>query len=690
MYRRFFPQRRKVSAGDAPLDDALYGFVPSHVTGDQVRRAQDHTISPFTQRRYTPRYKELHSQRKALPAYQQMDEILHQINMQQVTLITGAVGSGKTTQVPQLVLYADMPHKKSKTIACVQPRKLMTAIQAHRVAQELEVSIGEHVGYSSVFEHKTSRQTALVCITAEALVREMLSDRYLTRYSVIILDDIHERSLYSDLLVCLLRDVVRQRSDVKLVLLSALDDTSLYENYYGNRISLGKLHLTSSTYTVHTHYAREPSPNLVEEALGLIMDIHITQQPGDILLYLTEKEEIQHVCELIHDATDPGLPPLAAIPLHDTMTPSDIHARIYATTHGPARRRVFVSTDAAESALCIPSVAYVIDPGLHKRQIFDPQSRAYSSRVMPIDKASGSLRKYAACHTRPGKCFRLLSREDYHENLEEEVMPEIATTNVITAVLLLINLGVENVLRFDFLDPPCPGALEGAIELLTHLKAVDSAGKLTHLGEVMAQIPVAPQLAKALRASPTFHCFSEMLKISAMLHVQTQQEIFRRPPDCEEEAQIAHRLLATSQTSDHLTLLNIYDTYTPPFADRHGRDWSDKMYLSQDALEEAILVRDRLEKIMLRIDPSLSSPSQSRTPAELHRGIGRSLVCGFFTQVAHRDEGTYMTFQNDIPSILHVDSGIEAAPDWVVYHQLDLSPHLTLRTVTAIDPAWCV
>ncbi|KAL1665799.1 P-loop containing nucleoside triphosphate hydrolase protein [Schizophyllum commune] len=684
MYRRFLPQRRKVPAGDVPLDDALHGFVPSQVTGHQVKGAQAHSINPFTKRRYTPRYKELLSSRSSLPANAQADEFLRSFNQRKVTLVTGAVGAGKTTQIPQLIVYADLPHKKGKAVACVQPRKIMAAIQAHRVAQELEVPVGEHVGYATVSENKTSRQTMLVYLTDEALVREMQSDRYLSRYSVIILDDVHERSLYSDFLICLLRDVIRRRSDVKLVLMSALDDVSLFEDYFGVR---GHVRLTGVEYTVSTHYAREPSTELIDEALGLITDIHFTQEAGDILLYLTEDEEIQHICKLIHETVEPGLPPLTAIPIHEHMRPQDIQARVYATLHGPPQRRVFVCNDLAKSALCIPSIAFVIDPGFSKRQIYDPGLRASTSRLIPTDKESGSLRKHAAGHIRPGKCFRLLSREDYHENSEDEILPEILTADLTSAVLLLISLGVKNVLTFSYLDPPPPGVLEGAIDLLTHLKALDSAGRLTRLGETMAKLPVAPQLAKALMAAPKCCCYREMLKISAMLHVQSRQEIFRRPPDLEEEAEMAHKLLATSPTSDHLTLLNIYDTYAR-IKDRHGRSWADKMFLSQTALEEAVLVRDVLEKTMLRIDPSLAAPTEAPTAAHLQRGIARSLVYGFFTQVAHREGDTYMTFQNDVPATLHVDSGLEATPDWVVYDQLVLSPDPTLRTVTAIDPGW--
>ncbi|KAL1748385.1 P-loop containing nucleoside triphosphate hydrolase protein [Schizophyllum fasciatum] len=688
MYRRFLSQLHKPSTDDAPFDDALYGFAPSQVTGQQVKRAQEHAINPFTKRRYTARYKELLSRRSSLPANEQAGEFLRAFNQRKVTLVTGAVGTGKTTQIPQLVVYADMPHKKGKCVACVQPRKVMAVIQAHRVAQEMEgkpLSVGEHVGYCTVSEDRLGRKTMLSYVSDEALLREMLDDRYLSKYSVIILDDVHERALYSDLLICLLRDVIRRRSDVKLVLLSALDDVSVFADFFGVR---GSVHLAGTEFTVSTHYARDPATDFVGEALGLIQDIHFTQETGDILLYLTEDEEIQHVCQLIEEAIEPGLPPLIPVALYDDLSPAEIQSRVYGVPHGPPRRRIFVSTDLAESALCIPNIAFVIDPGFCKRRVYDPHLRASTSCVMPIDKDSGSLRMLAAGRTRPGKCFRLLTREDYREHSEDDVLPEIVRADVTTAALLLISLGVKkNVLTFSYLDAPRPGMLDGALELLKHLKALDNAGRLTRLGETMAKLPVAPQLAKALMAAPKFCCYREMLKVAAMLHVQSRQEIFRRPPDQEMDAEIAHRLLSTSPTSDHLTLLNTYDTYIR-IRDRHGRSWAEKMYVSQPALEEAVLVRDCLEKTMLRIDPSLASPAGAATAAHLQRGIARSLLYGFFTQVAHRENDTYMTFQNDTPATLHVDSGLEAAPDWVVYDQLVLAPDPNLRTVTAIDPAW--
>ncbi len=348
--------------------------------------------------------------------------------------------------------------------------------------------------------------TFLKYMTDGLLFREAMNDPDLGRYSTIILDEAHERTVAIDTLMGLLKGLVQRRKDIKIIIMSATLDALKFQKYFTTGETPPLFKVPGRTHPVEIFYTQEPEPDYVEAAIRTVLMIHRAEDPGDILVFLTGQEEIEDTCRKIKTAADDLLAnnpdtigPLSCIPLYSSLPPKQ-QQRVFDPTppprvpDGPPGRKVILSTNIAETSLTIDGIVYVVDPGFSKQTVYNPRIRVESLLVSPIAKSSAHQRAGRAGRTRPGKCFRLYTEDDFVRELEEQTYPEILRCNLASTVLELVKAGVKDLIRFDWVDAPAPETLMRALELLHFLAALDDDGNLTPLGSMMSEFPLDPQV----------------------------------------------------------------------------------------------------------------------------------------------------------------------------------------------------
>lgn len=640
--------------------------------------------NPLTKKPFSAKYFELLAKRTQLPIYEHKQEFLDSVAKNQVTVLVGETGSGKTTQIPQFLLDAGYAKPKSG-IAVTQPRRVAAMSVAKRVSEEVDVTLGEEVGYSIRFEPLFSAKTVIKYVTDGMLLREAMADPLLEAYSVVVLDEAHERTVATDVLLGLLKEVLKARPTLKMVVMSATLDAGKFVEYFSGAPLLkvpGRLH------KVDIFYTPEPERDYVQAALRTVFQIHLCEPPGDILLFLTGEQEIEDACKKIEMegakvAGESG--EIVALPLYSTLPPN-LQQRIFNSAPparregGPPGRKVIVATNIAETSITVDGIVYVIDPGFSKQKVYNPRIRVESLLVTPISKASAQQRAGRAGRTRPGKCFRLYTESAFVKELQEQTYPEILRSNLAGVVLTLKKLGIDDLVHFDFMDPPAPETLMRALEQLNYLGALDDDGNLTDVGRMMAEFPLDPQLAKMLIASPKYGCSNEILSIAALLSVP---QLTIRPPESKHAADAARDRFAHVD-GDHLTMLNIYHAYK---SNGEDANWCYQNFLKHRSLRSADSVRQQLAGIMQRLSlPLVSTEFTSKT---YYVNIKKALLDGFFMQVAHLERtGHYMTVKDNQSVSIHPSACLDHKPEWVVYNEFVLTTKNFIRTVTEIKGEW--
>ncbi|OZC11640.1 RNA helicase HRH1 domain protein [Onchocerca flexuosa] len=647
-------------------------------------------MNPFNGQPYTQRYFEIFKKRTTLPVWEYKDKFLEVLDKNQCLTLVGETGSGKTTQIPQWCLeYCKMrtPPGHRRLVACTQPRRVAAMSVATRVAEEMDVQLGAEVGYSIRFEDCVSERTILKYCTDGMLLREAMNSPLLDSYGVIILDEAHERTLATDILMGLIKEIVRQRKDIKIVVMSATLDSGKFQNYFEN---CPLMSVPGRTYPVEIFYTPEPEKDYLEAAIRTVIQIHVCEEvEGDILLFLTGQEEIEEACKRIKREIDnlgPEIGELKCIPLYSTLPPN-LQQRIFEPPppkrpNGAIGRKCVVSTNIAETSLTIDGVVFVIDPGFSKQKVYNPRIRVESLLVCPISKASAMQRAGRAGRTKPGKCFRLYTEKAYKNEMTDQTYPEILRSNLGTVVLQLKKLGVEDLVHFDFMDPPAPETLMRALEMLNYLAAIDDNGELTQLGSLMAEFPLDPQLAKMVIASTELNCSNEILSVTAMLSVP---QCFVRPTEAKKAADDAKARFAHID-GDHLTLLNVYHAFKQ---NREDVQWCYDNFINYRALKNADNVRTQLARIMDKF--SLKRISTDFKSKDYYINIRKALVAGFFMQVAHLERsGHYITVKDNQLVQLHPSTVLDHKPEWALYNEFVLTTKNFIRTVTDVKPEWLV
>ncbi|OIW03527.1 hypothetical protein TanjilG_31040 [Lupinus angustifolius] len=617
----------------------------------------------------------IQEQRQSLPIYKLKKELTQAVRDNQVLVVIGETGSGKTTQVTQYL--AEAGYTTRGKIGCTQPRRVAAMSVAKRVAEEFGCRLGEEVGYAIRFEDCTGPDTVIKYMTDGMLLREILVDENLSQYSIIMLDEAHERTIYTDVLFGLLKQLVKRRPELRLIVTSATLDAEKFSGYFFN---CNIFTIPGRTFPVEILYTKQPESDYLDASLITVLQIHLTEPEGDILLFLTGQEEIDFSCQSLYErmkGLGKNVPELIILPVYSAL-PSEMQSRIFDPAP-PGKRKVVVATNIAEASLTIDGIFYVIDPGFAKQNVYNPKQGLDSLVITPISQASAKQRAGRAGRTGPGKCYRLYTESAYRNEMSPTSIPEIQRINLGTTTLNMKAMGINDLLSFDFMDPPSPQALISAMEQLYSLGALDEEGLLTKLGRKMAEFPMDPPLSKMLLASVDLGCSDEILTIVAM--IQTGN-IFYRPREKQAQAD-QKRAKFFQPEGDHLTLLAVYEAWK---AKNFSGPWCFENFVQSRSLRRAQDVRKQLLTIMDKYKLDVLSAGKNFTK------IRKAITAGFFFHAGRKDpqEG-YRTLVENQPVYIHPSSALfQRQPDWIIYHELVMTTKEYMREVTAIDPKWLV
>ncbi|KIJ66187.1 hypothetical protein HYDPIDRAFT_86464 [Hydnomerulius pinastri MD-312] len=617
----------------------------------------------------------IQDQRKSLPIYKLREPLLQAISEHQVLIVVGDTGSGKTTQMVQYLAESGFADKGR--IGCTQPRRVAAMSVAKRVAEEVGCRLGQEVGYAIRFEDCTSPETKIKYMTDGMLQRESVIDPLCSQYSVIMLDEAHERTISTDVLFGLLKKAVKKRPDLKLIVTSATLDAEKFSKYF---FGCPIFTIPGRTYPVEILYTKEPESDYLDASLITVMQIHLSEPPGDVLLFLTGQEEIDTSCEILYErmkALGPKVPELIILPIYSAL-PSEVQSRVFEPTP-PGARKVVIATNVAETSLTIPGIYYVIDPGFSKQNAYDPRLGMDSLVVMPISQAQARQRSGRAGRTGPGKCYRLYTEAAYRNEMLPTSIPDIQRTNLAHTILLLKAMGVNDLLSFDFMDPPPAQTMLTALESLYALSALDDEGLLTRLGRKMADFPMEPPLAKMLIASVELGCSEEILSIVAMLSVQS---VFYRPKEKQGQAD-SKKAKFHQPEGDHLTLLTVYNGWK---AANFSNPWCYENFIQARSMRRAQDIRKQLVGIMDRYKHDILSAGKD------YNRVRKAICSGFFRNAAKKDpqEG-YKTLVEGTPVYIHPSSALfNRNPEWLIYNELVLTTREYCHNVTTIEPKWLV
>ncbi|RDL37632.1 putative pre-mRNA splicing protein PRP2 [Venustampulla echinocandica] len=618
--------------------------------------------------------------RKSLPIYAYRDQFLAALEEYQILVIVGETGSGKTTQLPQYLHEAGYT-KDGLKVGCTQPRRVAAMSVAARVADEMGVKVGNEVGYSIRFEDSTSDKTVLKYMTDGMLLREFMTEPELGSYSALMIDEAHERTVHTDILLALIKDLARERPEMKLLISSATMNAAKFAEYFDGAPIFN---IPGRRYPVDIHYTPQPEANYLAAAITTVFQIHTTQGKGDILVFLTGQDEIeaaeQNITEISRKLGS-RVPELVICPIYANL-PSELQSKIFEPTPEGARK-VVLATNIAETSLTIDGIVYVIDPGFVKENIYNPATGMSKLVAVPCSRASANQRSGRAGRVGPGKCFRLYTKWAFMNEMEESTTPEIQRTNLNSVVLLLKSLGINELLEFEFMDPPPTETLIGALNQLFALQALNHQGELTKIGRQMAEFPTDPMLAKAILAADKLGCVEEVLSIVSML--SEASALFFRPKDKKIHADSARARFTIKEGGDHLTLLNIWNQWVDS---DFSQVWSKENFLQQRSLTRARDIRDQLAKLCERVEVTLSSVGQTDLVP-----IQKAVTAGFFPNAARLQRGgdSYRTVKNNTTVYIHPSSVLmDSNPPvkMVIYYELVQTTKEYMRSCLPIKPEW--
>ncbi|KAA8499003.1 Pre-mRNA-splicing factor ATP-dependent RNA helicase PRP16 [Porphyridium purpureum] len=631
---------------------------------------------------------EIQEKRRQLPIFSVRDNLMRLIRENAVVVIVGETGSGKTTQLAQYI-YEETRGSPRGMIGCTQPRRVAAVSVAQRVADEMCVKLGRNVGYTIRFEDETSAETRIKFMTDGILLRETLTDPELDKYSYVIMDEAHERSLNTDILFGVLRDIVKRRMDLRVVVTSATLDAHKFSAFFG---MCPIFHIPGRTHPVDTFFSRTLPHDYAEAAVRQVMQIHVQAPvPGDILVFMTGQEDIEAVCGTLAERMMllESPPPMLILPIYSQLQ-ADLQAKIFEPPP-EGSRKVIVATNIAETSLTVDGIQYVIDSGYCKMKTYNAKVGMDMLLLCPISQASAQQRAGRAGRTGPGKCYRLYTELAYTEELHVGSVPEIQRTSLSHIVLLLKSLGISDLMSFSFMDsPPSENVAKSMLDLWT-LSALDDEGRITDTGRMMVAFPLDPPLSAMLLSGAKLGCASEMLTIVAMLSVPT---IFLRPRGAEQQSDAAREKFLVAE-SDHLTFLHVYErwrsmsrTSAAGVSTCDSAAWCRQHFINAKSMQRAAEVRRQLQDILAQLGLACASCGANW---ELVR---RSVCEAYFWQAARRRNLVeYTSLRSNFPCCVHPGSALANSgylPDYLVYHELIMTQKEYMSVCTQVDPAWLV
>ncbi|PVV03836.1 hypothetical protein BB560_001672 [Smittium megazygosporum] len=745
--------------------EKTYGNSGSRPSENETNTMGKHSKGYKSQGPRNPINEALLHQRQSLPIYSARNEIIRKIRDNRTVIVVGETGSGKTTQIPQYLMEAGFVRGFGSGIAVTQPRRVAATSISQRVAEEVGTRLGDKVGYSIRFENCSSKYTKIKYLTDGMLLREVLSDPLLLNYNVVILDEAHERTLRTDILFGLLKSIQKQReemedennkrkenrlsqnndkktdgktldlenkqppriTELKIVIMSATLDSEKFSNYFDNA---PVLYISGRQYPVKTLYTKEPQSDYLDSAHISVLQIHLETNPtsGDILVFLSGQEDIESLEKLLNESNK-------NLPKHNKILTTPIYAalpqreqnRVFDKTP-PNMRKVVLATNIAETSITIPGIRYVVDSGVHKSRDYDSRIGVESLLVQPISKSSARQRMGRAGRIGNGVCYRLYTEYDF-QKLDENEAPEINRRQLTSVILTLKASGIEDILNFDYIDAPSiPSLKNGLIELYS-LEALDDSGKLTKLGEWMAEFPLDPVFSKVLYESVKYKCTREILDLVSAQSVET---LFYSPADNRQTASEAHKKFQ-SIDGDHWTAINLlkmfdsyrengtkiivfdqdseYPTENPEYNEKRSEEtkaegsgqrlssrkekevmsagkleyWCRQNFVNYKNINYVFRVRKQIETMLTRMGIDVTVSCGDDTDSVL-----MCLLSGFFYKCAMlQPDGTYRSLVGTQTVHIHPSSTMfRKRVAAIVYNQLVFTNKLYAKGVSSIQPSW--
>ena len=551
--------------------------------------------------------------RKSLPIYQHREEILNLIKNNNFCIITGETGSGKTTQLPQYIIESltlsdfyknNQKFQKSKKLPRVvitQPRRVAAIQMAKRVCYEKNYTLGKEIGYTIRFGDNSSENTIIKYVTDGILVKECLTDNNLNKYHVVIIDEAHEKSLYSDILFALIKQVVKVRNgSLKLIIMSATLNTEQFIKYFNN---CPLLKVSGKLYPVDITYHPSPMDKRVKSSVELAIRIHLHEGPGHILAFLTGFEECEKACKMtysiLEDLSKKGkkVPPMNIMPLYGAQNTED-QSRIFERTKNNCRKLIFC-TNIAETSLTVDGIGFVIDCGYVKQKIYNHKTSMDSLMIVPISKVQAKQRSGRAGRTGPGKCLRIYTEQFYKNSMSDVIIPEILRVNLASTILTLKSMGIDNIVDFDFMEKPDRNSIYEALKQLFFLQAIDLDGHITNLGKEMTKFPLDCCYSRALIASNFFNVREEMEILVSLI---SSENVFVNVNKYDEDRRAFFEKTKNEfidKYSDHVTLLNIYKEME---FNNFNEEWCQKHFLHIRALRQTRNILEQIKTYMNNIN----------------------------------------------------------------------------------------
>ena len=686
----------------------------------RIGRLENRLAASVSRRRDRLENRPLPVYNENLPIFAKKEEIVEAISKNQVVIISGATGSGKTTQIPKFCLAAG--RGIDGMIGCTQPRRIAAITVAARIAEELGEDIGRSVGYKIRFADKSGSDPYIKIMTDGILLAETQSDRFLNAYDTLIVDEAHERSLNIDFVLGILRNLLKRRGNLKLLITSATIDTRKFSKAFDNAPII---EVTGRTYPVKVRYqgidggGENDESTHVEKAVRAIETIQMRTPFGDILVFMPTEQDIRETCEMLNGRSYHNV---TVLPLFGRLSAAE-QTRVFKSAPG---RKIIVATNVAETSITIPGIRYVVDTGLARISHYSPRTRTTALPVMPVSRSSADQRKGRCGRVSNGECIRLYSEEEYNDRVEF-TLPEILRSNLAEVILRMISLNLGDIEKFPFIDKPAPKSIKDGFDCLMEFGAIKKAGTgkkgragggdgafvLTPKGRIMARLPIDPRLSRMLIQAHDEGCVPSMTVIAAALSIQDPRE---RPAEKAKSVDQA-RSLFNDPASDFVTLLNLWKGYQTAWRTgkkngqitKHIKKFCSRYFLSFKRMREWHDIHAQLSDILREnklcgshaeispgtgVQPGAAAQKGSRHPKNavfgaLYTAIHKSIVSGFLSNIAlKKEQYIFKGTKGREPMIFPGSNLFKSAGNWIVAAEMLETSRLYARTVANIDSAW--
>jgi ATP-dependent helicase HrpA len=624
-----------------------------------------------------------------LPVAARRDDISAAVRDHQVVIVAGETGSGKTTQLPKICL--ELGRGIEGLIGHTQPRRIAARSVAERIAEELNTELGTAVGYQVRFTDHSSGSTLVKVMTDGILLAEMQRDRDLRRYDTIIIDEAHERSLNIDFILGYLKQLLPRRPDLKIIITSATIDPQRFSRHFDDAPII---EVSGRTYPVEVRYRplvqqTDDGPVDIDQVTGICEAVeelwteHQGQDSNDILVFLSGEREIRDAADAL---TGMALPHTEILPLYARLSAAEQH-RVFGRHTG---RRVVLATNVAETSLTVPGIRYVVDAGTARISRYSQRTKVQRLPIEPISQASASQRAGRCGRVADGTCIRLYSQEDF-EARPKFTDPEILRTNLASVILQMTSLGLGDIARFPFVDPPDSRQITDGVRLLEELQAIEPAAdrptdprpRLTAYGRKIAQLPLDPRLARMVLEAEGNGALREVLVIVAALSIQDPRE---RPREKQQQADERHRRFA-DEHSDFVALLNLWKYLKEQQRELSGsafRRMCKSEYLHYLRVREWQDLHSQLKTACKSLDLQQNSSDAD------HDAIHQSMLSGLLSHIGLRDfeKREYLGARGARFGISPGSSLFRKQPQWVMSAELVETTRLWARFNAVTDPAW--